>query len=607
MRMESFWKLVGHVWLLLVCVRTIVHAAEVTVVPLPPAAIAGEAASVDGGKPVGDDAKPAKAGSEPTGAGAGGPAGPDTPGSQSTSGASNHEPETAKPDADARKDGPQFDILEYQVEGSTVLSALEIERAVYPHLGYGKSMKDVEAARVSLERVFQESGYLTVSVDIPEQDVDKGIVRLRVNEGKVGRVRVTGSHYYELGKIKEKAADLKPGTVPYFPSVQKQLAGLNRTEDRRVTPALKPSRTPGKVDVELKVEDKVPFHAGIELNDRYGANTKRLRLSGFVKYENLFQRDQSISLNYQTAPEKPSQVEVFSGTYLIPIPKSDNMLAIYGVYSNTNVAAIGTTSVIGKGTIFGLRLIRPLRGWQGFYHSLTLGLDYKRFDQTINLLGLPAVKQPISYVPFLVQYSATTQDSKGQTQYGLSGNFAMRGILGNSEAEFRNRDASRNADANYFYLRGDISRLQNLPKGWSIFAKLDAQWTRNVLISNEQYSAGGAESVRGYLESESTGDNGMRVSLEGRTPFLGSFLSDEKKKIFDEFYGLAFLDYASLTVRDAAPDQRDKFELASTGLGVRVKAWKKLNLALDLAYPLKEGPNTKKGDVRTHFNLGYEY
>ena len=584
---ECYWKRLLQIGLLLFCSAKSAFAGEVTVVPLPPAPVVeGETIDVAPGvdTPLSETAPDAmsadKAPTETT-------------------------PEGEKLKSAAAQDAPRFDILEYQIEGSTVLSALEIERAVYPHLGYAQTMTNVEAARVALERLFQESGYLTVSVDIPEQDVDKGIVRLRVNEGKVGRVRVTGSRYYELGKIKEKAADLKPGTVPYFPSVQKQLAGLNRTQDRRVTPSLKPSRSPGKVDVELKVEDKAPFHAGIELNDRYSANTKRLRLSGFVRYENLFQRDHSVTLNYQTAPEKPNQVQVFSGTYLLPIPKSENLLALYAVRSNTDVAAIGTAGVVGRGTIFGLRLIRPLRGWKGFYHSLTLGIDYKRFDETIKLLGADTLNRPISYAPFLVQYSATTQDGSGQTQYGASGHFAPRRLLGNSQEEFaRKRD---NADANYFYLRGEVSRLQTLPKDWSLFAKLDGQWTRDVLISNEQYSAGGADSVRGYLESESFGDYGMRVSIEGRSPFLGGFLSDERKKIFDEFYGLAFAEYAHLKVKDAAAEQESKFELASAGVGLRIKAWKKLQLALDLAYPFKDASNTKKGDVRTHFNLGYEY
>ena len=43
-----------------------------------------------------------------------------------------------------------FDILEYVIEGNTVLPVQDIERAVYPHLGEKKTIANVEAARESL-------------------------------------------------------------------------------------------------------------------------------------------------------------------------------------------------------------------------------------------------------------------------------------------------------------------------------------------------------------------------------------------------------------------------------------------------------------------------
>ena len=63
-----------------------------------------------------------------------------------------------------------FDLLELQVEGNTLLDRVRVERAVYPFLGEGKTVKDVEAARQALEIVYRDSGYATVVVDIPEQD-----------------------------------------------------------------------------------------------------------------------------------------------------------------------------------------------------------------------------------------------------------------------------------------------------------------------------------------------------------------------------------------------------------------------------------------------------
>jgi hemolysin activation/secretion protein len=71
-----------------------------------------------------------------------------------------------------------FDIMEYRIQGNTVLSSDNIEQAVYPFLGEAKSIDDVELARSALEKTFHDAGFLTVLVNIPEQDVGSGVVKL---------------------------------------------------------------------------------------------------------------------------------------------------------------------------------------------------------------------------------------------------------------------------------------------------------------------------------------------------------------------------------------------------------------------------------------------
>src|SRR5262249_22222336 len=88
--------------------------------------------------------------------------------------------------------GEAFEIREFVVEGNSVLSAVQIERAVQPLLGPEGGIERVEKARAQLERAYHDAGYLTVIVDIPEQQVRNGVVRLRVTEGRVERVRVQG-------------------------------------------------------------------------------------------------------------------------------------------------------------------------------------------------------------------------------------------------------------------------------------------------------------------------------------------------------------------------------------------------------------------------------
>ena len=62
-------------------------------------------------------------------------------------------------------------LLEYRVEGNTLMRPIDIERAVTPYLGEEKSIKDVESARQSLEKLYHDHGYQTVLVNIPQQEV----------------------------------------------------------------------------------------------------------------------------------------------------------------------------------------------------------------------------------------------------------------------------------------------------------------------------------------------------------------------------------------------------------------------------------------------------
>ena len=87
----------------------------------------------------------------------------------------------------------QVTIEEYLVRGNTVLDARAIEAAVTPFLGPGRTLKDVEGARDALVAAYQARGYQSVYVDLPEQQVEQGVVVLQVSETKVGRLRVVGA------------------------------------------------------------------------------------------------------------------------------------------------------------------------------------------------------------------------------------------------------------------------------------------------------------------------------------------------------------------------------------------------------------------------------
>ena len=526
--------------------------------------------------------------------------------------------------ADSAENAP-FDIWEFQVEGNTLLPRTDIERTVYGHLGPGKTIDDVELARQALEGLYRERGYGTIFVDIPEQDVVGGVVRIQVTEGRVERLRVTGSHYFSLGRIKSKVPALATGQVPYLPEVQRQLAALNQvTPDRQVTPALRAGKTPGTLEVDLKVKDELPLHGSVELNDRYSRNTERLRLNASIRYDNLWQREHSAAFSYQVAPQNRDQVEVYSGTYVARLDQSNTALAFYGVRSNSDIAALNTLGVIGRGTILGLRLTRPLPAPADgrYFHALTLGTDYKDFSEDIGLTGgVGGLSSPIDYLMFSAQYSGTLLGSGRSTRYELGLYAAPRG-LGNTEAEFGGKIVSVDpvtgallfdigkrfgSQPNFLYARGTVEHTVTLPLA-AIVGRASGQVANSPLISNEQFGAGGAGSVRGYYESEVLGDDGLYGGLEIRSPDLFRKYWDR----IDRAYLYAFTDGAWIGVQQSLPGQEDQFRIWSAGAGMHVRLFDHLLASGTWAWPLRDAnpgdaTATQAGDWRWHFSLGYQF
>lgn len=498
---------------------------------------------------------------------------------------------------------PLFDLFMLQVDGNTVLEQTLVEKTVYPFLGPGKSIDDVEKARQALENLYKQNGYPTVVVEIPEQDVVDNSVKLSVVEGQVERLKITGSRYYSLGQIRSKIPGLAAGQVPHMPEVQSQLGVLaDESADRQVTPIFRAGNTPGKTEVELRVKDELPLHGDVEINGRNNESTSRTRLNASIRYDNLWQRFHSASVQYQVSPENYDEVEVWSGTYVLPTGWADTRLALYGIgiSSNTELGtSLGGLSVLGTGSIWGARLVKPLTELGNYNHSLTFGFDYKSFDQGVSVQGQDEETSPISYTGFQIGYDGSWRNHQSLTSLSSAVHFAFRG-LANEQAEFEARRA--NSQANYIYATAEAKHLQQLPADLRLTARVSGQVADTPLISNEQYAAGGQKSVRGYFETQQLGDDGINLSVEFQSPAFSQedwFLNNLRAHLF--------MDYAYLWIQQPQDQTPSFYHLAGAGAGFRLQLFKNWFGELDWAYPLYRQSTVDVGNQRVDFRLAYEF
>lgn len=506
----------------------------------------------------------------------------------------------------------RFDIDEFRVEGADNLPQIEVEAAVYPFLGPNKSAQDVEKARAAVEKAYHDKGLQTVSVGVPQQDAQRGFIVLKVTESRVGRLRVKGSRYFDLKNIKDNAPSLKEGTLPNFQDVTKDIVALNRWADRRITPALRAGVAPGTVDVDLNVEDSYPLHGSVELNNKQSPSTTPLRTSVSMHYDNLWQLGHSMTWTYQVAPMNPKDAMVISGSYLARTEIDWLSVLVYGLVSDSSVATVGGANVVGPGQVVGGRAVLTLPSKGDLFQTLSLGVDYKDFKQSLKL-GSDAFDSPVTYVPLVGTYGATWQGEGHLTQLNATITAGLRGI-GSSRDEF---DAKRfDATASFITLHADISHTQDFAGGFQLYGKLQGQAADQPLVSSEQFSLGGQDTVRGYLESEVLGDYGVAGTLELRTPNLAQYLEQKlpnplgdpiKYNAFDDWRFFAFVDGANARIHEPLTEQQSHFDLASYGVGMRMKTLRYLNSMVFVGVPLTSQQVTVANHPRFSFRVWGEF
>lgn len=512
-------------------------------------------------------------------------------------------PAASPPPAERR-----VDIDAYDVDGNSKLDQDTIESAVYPFLGPQRTRQDVESARAALEHAYQDRGFQSVVVEIPPQTVNDGIVKLHVVEAPIGRLRVVGSRYYLPSKIKDQLPALTEGQVPNLKEAQNELNDVNRLPDRRVTPTLKPGKVPGTIDVDLHVNDTLPVHGSVEVNNDHSPNTQPLRALATVHYDDLWQEGHSISFTFLRAPENVHSGQVFSGSYLAPVWDSPWSILTYGYTSNSDVNTLGGTNVLGDGYTIGTRGVLQLPSFDEFTQSLNFGIDFKHFLEGVTF-GTSGTLANIDYWPLTAAYNLNWNTPDTQVDTSTTVVLGTR-ELGSPPVEFENNRAF--ARANFVHLNADVTLTQHFDADIQGIVHVSGQLADQPLLSSEQFAAGGLTSVRGYLQSEAIGDDGILESTELRSPSLVPLLSDWvgpdwSSALIDDWRFVGFSDLARVWIIGALPGQTDAFTLESVGGGMRISLLSHFVGLVDVGVPLRSGPSTPARKPRLSFSVKTEF
>lgn len=176
----------------------------------------------------------------------------------------------------------------------------------------------------------------------------------------------------------------------------------------------------------------------------------------------------------------------------------------------------------------------------------------------------------------------------------------MRGI-GTNDAEFEYKRYQ--ATASYAYLHGNGNLDWRFWRGLDLSGKVSFQYAGQPIVNNEQFSLGGMDTVRGYLEAEALVDSGVAASLELHSPPWTLRRS--------RLLGYLFYDRGIGMIEDPLTSEITsglvRADLASYGLGFREVITPGFDADVLWAIPLLTAGRTHRGDGRVDFSVLYSY
>ena len=484
-----------------------------------------------------------------------------------------------KPDA-----VPRFDIKGYHVEGNTLIPADNLESILSPFTGRGRDFGTVQEALDALEKAYRDRGFSMVMATLPEQELESGVVRLKVNENRLGKINIEGDRYFDQANIRRSLPGLNQGETPNLNAVSRSLKLANENPAKKINLQLLNSDKENEIDATIAVKDEAPWKIGISADNTGDKQTGRSRMGVLLQHANVFNRDQLLTLQYITSPEKLDKVSIYSLGYRVPLYSLGSSIDLIGAYSNVDSGTISAASnnmnVSGKGSILGIHYNQNLTRIGNYEHKLILGLDYRAYENDVDFLG-SQLGNNVTVHPLSLTYAGTlTMDNNVNAGFYLTDLQNLPGSWDGRDTTADIEKARTGAPRGYNIFRYGANLSYAIGADWQARVLVNGQYTNDPLVPGEQYGIGGASTVRGFSEREFSNDQGYSGNVEIYTPDLSRLFG---VTAFQSRL-LMFYDRGYVSRKDPMPGDTVSTEIAGIGPGLRITDGKRFSLSVDCGF-----------------------
>jgi hemolysin activation/secretion protein len=402
---------------------------------------------------------------------------------------------------------PLFQLTSVSVEGARTISLDTLVPAYEPYLGRDVSENDLELIASRISDVYRNAGYHLSRAIIPPQDVKSGRLTVRVVEGAITEIQVTGDFGRNFGihAVLNRMTEERPSRLH---TVERQLLLANDIPGVRVVDTVleEIGTATGQFRLIVRVDTwSIYFGAGLDNWGSYAVGPLQAYIA--TAFHSYLIPGDIFGIHLSTVPDATDDLRYGRFAYDVPIGNGFRV----GIWTSHGVVRpddirrvldtrISTLSYEVRGSFVPIatrEMALSFSAGLGFIDSSEHDLKGTNYDDRVRLISLTAnyrFRDQLGAWNFVSVVLRQGLDALGASQSGDP-------LL-----------SRKGASPDFSVLAYSYHRHQQLSDAWSIKASVLGQIASRPLLTSQQIYLGGAAFGPGYYSA----DNGVLGAAELR-------------------------------------------------------------------------------------------
>ncbi|MGL6342012.1 MAG: ShlB/FhaC/HecB family hemolysin secretion/activation protein [Waterburya sp.] len=477
------------------------------------------------------------------------------------------KPENASPNA-------RIQLQKIKITGNKVFSDDQLKNIIPVIEGSTVTIEDIFRIQSKLTNYYFNQGYASSGAFIASQETTGGVVEVIVVEGILAEAEIKGLSRFQRSYFINRLPIGKPLKIPQLLTILTKFRNNPLIDDLE---AKLVRLSPETSRLAISVKEKNPLQTQVSASNTFSPSVGTYGIDANLNYHLLGNGD---ILNFGYSRTVKDGLIRYEAGYTLPINKYDGTINVNYTDAETNIVEEPTSALDIQANFKSYQFTarQPINLSRGEQLFVELGLEHIQSETFIDndfsfafTEGLPDGESKLTALRLATEYI-----KKGETSALLLRSQFSLGI-DLLDATVTNAGI----DGLFWSWQGKAQWLKELDDDLILASNLDIQLTPDKLLPIEQISVGGANSVRGYRQNLSIGDNGVIGSVELQIP-LFEFLrfDDGVVKINPFIDGGGIWNNQDENIEDST--------LLSFGAGVSLEIAEVLNARVDYGIPLIE-------------------